>query len=265
MNLIDTHSHIYDEAFDADRAEVIARAREAGVGRMLLPAVDSDSHNALFETCRRFPGVCLPMMGLHPTSVNDNPGWTEELALVEEYLDHPPAGKFHAIGEVGLDLHWSTDFLDEQTEAFDRQIELSLRYDLPLVIHTRDAWPQTIATLAKYKGRGVRGVMHSFSGTVDDYRTILSLGDFVFGIGGPVTYKNNPLAAVVGQMDISHIILETDCPYLPPVPLRGKRNESSFLTYICDKVAGVKDMAPEEVADATTANAIRIFGLQKAE
>lgn len=260
MTLTDTHSHIYDEAFDADRDETMARALAAGVERMLLPAIDSGSHGALFATCRAYPGVCLPMMGLHPTSVNDNPSWREELALVEKMLAAPPAGRFYAIGEIGLDLHWSTGFLPEQTEAFEKQIELSLEYDLPLVIHTRDAWPEMTAILGKYKRTGVRGVMHSFSGSLDDYRAILSTGDFVFGIGGPVTYKKSTLPQVVAGMDLSRILLETDCPYLPPVPFRGKRNESSFLTYICEKVAEARGISAEEVAEATTANARRVFG-----
>lgn len=259
--LTDTHSHIYDDAFDTDRAEAIKRAQEAGIGRMLLPAIDSGSHEAMLNVCREYPGVCLPMMGLHPTSVNGNPAWRKELGLVEKYLANPPAGRFYAIGEVGLDLYWSRDFLNEQTEAFERQIELSLEYGLPLVIHTRDAWPEMLAALGKYKGCGICGVMHSFSGTFGDYLSILGTGDFMFGIGGPVTYKKSALPDAVAQMDISHIVLETDCPYLPPVPFRGKRNESSYLTYICGKVAEIKGISPEETADITTANANRMFGI----
>lgn len=260
MTLTDTHSHIYDEAFDADRDEAITRARSAGVKYMLLPAIDSDSHKALFATCRKYPEICLPMMGLHPTSVNDNMSWREELALVEDLLASPPTGRFYAIGEVGLDLHWSQEYLAEQTEAFEKQIELSIEYDLPLVIHTRDAWPEMLNILDKYKTKGIRGVMHSFSGSLDDYRAILSKGDFAFGIGGPVTYKKSPLPEVVADMDLSRILLETDCPYLPPVPFRGKRNESSYLTCICEKVAEAKGISTEKVAENTTANARRIFG-----
>jgi TatD DNase family protein len=259
--LVDTHSHIYDSAFDPDRAETIARARKAGVAQMLLPATDSESHEVLLDTCREYPGVCLPMMGLHPTSVNDNPAWREELALVERYLAHPPVERFYAVGEIGLDLHWSRDFLAEQTEAFEHQIELALEYSLPVVIHTRDAWTQMRDTLAKYAGQGLRGVMHAFSGTLDDYRAILDCGDFAFGIGGPVTYKNSALARVVGEMDIERILLETDCPYLPPVPHRGGRNESGYLTLICEKIAEIKGLSPHETARITTENARRVFGL----
>ncbi len=259
MTLIDTHSHIYDGAFDADRREVAGRAQAAGVAAMLLPATDSESHEALFRTCREYPGVCFPMMGLHPTSINDNPAWRDELALAEKLLANPPVERFYAIGEVGLDLYWSRDFIGEQTEALERQIELSLEYALPLVIHTRDAWAEMTAVLEKHKGRGVRGVMHSFSGTIEDYRAIRDMGDFSFGIGGPVTYKKSSLPEVVAGIDIAHILLETDCPYLPPVPFRGKRNESSYLTYICEKVAAAKGMSPEKIAAATTENARRVF------
>ena len=197
MNLIDTHSHIYDDAFAGDRDEVVRRAVDAGIRYMLLPAVDSDTHNSLLSVCRDYPDICVPMMGLHPTSVNDNPGWTEELALVEEYLDHPPVGRFCAIGEVGLDLYWERKYLDEQVEAFERQIRLSLEYSLPLVIHTRDAWPEMVNVLSKYRHCGLRGIMHSFAGSLDDYNSISEFGEFLFGIGGPVTYKNSRLATLL--------------------------------------------------------------------
>lgn len=261
MNLTDTHTHLYDEAFDEDRAGAIACAQAAGVGRFMCPAIDSGSHDRLFALCREYPGVCLPMMGLHPTSVNGNPDYRKELELVEKYLQNPPVDKFYAVGEVGLDLYWSKEWLREQEEAFGRQIELSLRYGLPLVIHTRDAWPEMIAALGKFAGRGLRGVMHSFSGTMEDYRTIKGFGDFMFGIGGPVTYKKSALAEIVEQIPLGDIVLETDSPYLPPVPYRGKRNESAYIAYICDKVAGIKGVLPAEVAQVTTANAERMFGL----
>lgn len=261
MKLTDTHSHVYDEAFECDRAEVIARALKAGVNRMLLPSIDSGSHEALLKVCREYPDICLPMMGLHPTSVNDNPAWQEELSMVEKHLASHPGVRLYAIGEVGLDLHWSKDFVTEQMEVFERQIELSIEYNLPLVIHTRDAWPEMITTLGKFRSCGIRGVMHSFSGSIADYRTILEIGDFAFGIGGPVTYKKSLSSEVVAAMNPEHILLETDCPYLPPTPFRGKRNESSYLTYICNKIAEIRRVTPEEIAEVTTANAKRVFGL----
>ena len=261
MELIDTHSHLYDEAFDADRGEALARAAAEGVGRLLLPAIDSESHGRLFELCRRHPERCIPMMGLHPTSVNDNPRWREELAQVERYLQSPPEGlpAFCAVGEIGLDLYWSRDFREEQAEAFRRQIELALRYGLPIAVHTRDAWPETVDLVREFRGRGVRGVFHAYSDTAETYRELKELGDFAFGIGGVVTFKKSKLAEVVRDMELGDILLETDCPYLTPAPHRGERNESAYVRHVCEKVAELKGLTPEEVAKATTENAKRIF------
>ena len=264
--LIDTHSHIYAEEFDADRDEAIRRAREAGVERLLLPAIDSESHGRLFDTVRRYPDHCTPMMGLHPTSINDNPRWREELALVERYLCSPPegVGRFCAVGEIGLDLYWNRDFREEQAEAFRRQIDLSLQYGLPIAVHTRDAWPETVAIMREYRGRGVRGVFHAYSDGIETYRKLKECGDFVFGIGGVVTFKKSRLAEVAGEMELRDLVLETDCPYLTPVPYRGQRNESGYIPYICNKIAALKGTTPEEVAAATTRNARRMFGFDAA-
>lgn len=261
MRLIDTHSHLYDTAFDADRDQALARAAEAGVEQLLLPAIDSQSHGPLLELCRRNPGRCRPMMGLHPTSVNDNPRWREELALVARYLETPPEGihRFCAVGEIGLDFYWSRDYRAEQIEAFRQQIDLARRFGLPVVIHTRDAWPEMVALMREYTG--LRGVFHAFSDSVESYRALRDCGDLVFGIGGVVTFKNSALAQVVQQMDLHEIVLETDCPYLTPAPHRGERNESAYVRYICEKVAQLKGLTPEQVAEATTANAERIFNL----
>ncbi|MDY3978572.1 MAG: TatD family hydrolase [Tidjanibacter sp.] len=261
MMLIDTHTHLYDEAFDNDRNEVFGRAREAGVGRFIFPAIDSQSDEALFSTCRQHP-ECLPLMGLHPTSVNDNPQWREELKRVETYLKKPPVDRFYGIGEVGLDLYWSEEWRREQTEVFDCQVELSLRYDLPLVIHTRSAWAEMIEILERYRGSGLRGVMHAFADTAESYQRVKSCGDFLFGIGGVVTYKKSTLPEVVRSIPLSDIVLETDSPYLPPVPFRGRRNESAFLSYICNAVAAIKEVQPDEVAAQTTINACRMFGIE---
>lgn len=261
MRLTDTHSHLYAPEFDADREEALARAADAGVERALLPAIDSESHERLFGLCRSHPERCAPMMGLHPTSVNDNPRWREELALVERYLETPPAGiRFCAVGEIGLDLYWSRDFRAEQLEAFRRQIDLSLEYGLPIAVHTRDAWPETVELMREYKGRGVRGVFHAFSDTADTYRELKEYGDFVFGIGGVVTFKKSKLADAVREMELRDIVLETDCPYLTPATHRGERNESAYVRYVCEKVAELKGLTPGETAEATTANAERIFG-----
>ena len=263
MELIDTHSHLYEPEFDTDREEALERAAAAGVGRLLLPAIDSASHERLFALCRRHPGRCLPMMGLHPTSVNDNPRWREELATVERLLQYPPEGigRFCAVGEIGLDLYWSRDFRKEQIEAFRRQIEMALRYGLPIAVHTRDAWPETLEVIEDFRGRGLRGVFHAFSDGLETYRALKACGEFVFGIGGVVTYKKSKIAEAVREMELGDLVLETDCPYLTPVPHRGERNESAYVRYVCAKVAELKGLAPEAVAAATTANAERMFSL----
>lgn len=265
MRLIDTHSHLYEPEFDSDRGQALARAAAEGVERLLLPAIDSASHGRLFDLCRSHPDRCIPMMGLHPTSVNDNPRWREELAAVEAYLQTPPdgIGGFCAVGEIGLDLYWSKAFRDEQTEAFRRQIDLSLEHELPIAVHTRDAWPETVALMREYRGKGVRGVFHAFSDGLETYRTLKACGDFMFGIGGVVTFKKSPLAEVVRQMELRDIVLETDCPYLTPVPHRGERNESAYVRYVCTTVAALKGVTPEEVAAATTENAERLFALKR--
>jgi TatD DNase family protein len=250
---------MFDGAFDDDRAEALARAVVAGVERILCPAIDSESHAAMFAMCRAHPELCLPMMGLHPTSVNDNPEWRGELALVEEYLASPPVPKFYAVGEIGLDLHWSRDFLAEQTEALQRQIELALHYDLPVALHTREAWAEMTALLEKYAGRGLRGVLHAFSGTMEDYRRILSVGDFVVGVGGSVTYKKSRWREMLPAIELSQMVLETDAPWLTPEPFRGRRNESSYLTYIRDAAAAILGIQPAELDRVTTENATRIF------
>ena len=270
--LIDTHSHIYAEEFDADRDEAIRRAREAGVERLLLPAIDSESHGRLFDTVRRYPDHCTPMMGLHPTSINDNPRWREELALVERYLCSPPegVGRFCAVGEIGLDYYWDDRFKAEQLEAFTKQCRLAAPYDLPVAIHTRAAWKDMCRTVetetkaAREKGLRLRGVFHAFAEDADTYRQLKECGDFLFGIGGVVTFKKSRLADTVREMELDDLVLETDCPYLTPVPYRGQRNESGYIPYICNKIAALKGTTPEEVAAATTRNARRMFGFDAA-
>ena len=267
-----SHSHIYAEEFDADRDEAIRRAREAGVERLLLPAIDSESHGRLFDTVRRYPDHCTPMMGLHPTSINDNPRWREELALVERYLCSPPegVGRFCAVGEIGLDYYWDDRFKAEQLEAFTKQCRLAATYDLPVAIHTRAAWKDMCRTVetetkaAREKGLRLRGVFHAFAEDADTYRQLKECGDFLFGIGGVVTFKKSRLADTVREMELDDLVLETDCPYLTPVPYRGQRNESGYIPYICNKIAALKGTTPEEVAAATTRNARRMFGFDAA-
>jgi len=269
MNLIDTHSHLYEPEFDADRGEALARAFDAGVGLLLLPAIDAASDERLFALCRRHPDRCLPMMGLHPTSVNDNPRWREELARVARCLDNPPEGvpPFCAVGEIGLDYYWDDRFAAEQIEAFTAQCRLAAARDLPVAIHTRAAWDDMRrivgeeAEAARARGERLRGVFHAFSEDADTYRALRGAGDFLFGIGGVVTFKKSKVAETVREMVLDEIVLETDCPYLTPVPHRGERNESAYVRLVCEKIAQIKGLDPEEVAAATTANAARMFGL----
>lgn len=263
MTLIDTHTHLYDEAFDNDRNEVVEAALKAGVEWLVTPAVDSRSAAAMTDLCSRYP-QCLPLAGVHPTSVDEVDDWRAELELTERALSEQTI-RYYGIGEVGLDLYWSSEHRAEQIELFERQIELSLQYDLPLSIHTRNAWDEMIDTLARYRSRGLRGVMHAFNAPIETYSTIKSLGDFRFGIGGVVTYRRSGLAEVVAQMELDDLVLETDSPYLPPVPYRGKRNQSSYITYICQMVAQIKSIDSDTVARTTSKTALTLFGIDKGE
>ncbi|GHV02833.1 TatD family hydrolase [Bacteroidia bacterium] len=259
--IIDTHTHLYDEAFDGDRRQVVDAAVEAGVEVLLLPAIDSSSHRALLTMADDYPGRCLPMMGLHPTSVNDNPHWQTELELVENHLRRATR-RFCAIGEVGLDMHWSAEWADRQIEVFRHQVALALELDLPLVIHTRDCWPLMISILNDYRGCGLRGVMHAFSGTVEDYAAVKTCGDFVFGVGGVATYKNSLISRILPQIALEDIVLESDAPYLAPTPMRGQRNQSAWVATICCHVAQIMNLPRELVERQTTANARRMFAIE---
>ena len=261
--LIDTHSHIYDEAFDGDRNEVVERAQNEGVERIVLPAIDGESNERLFAMCRAEGDYVVPLMGLHPTSVNDNPRWREELAEVERLLENPPQGitRFYGVGEIGLDLYWSRDWQAEQEEAFRKQVELALKHDLPIVVHTRDAWEEMAQIIEEYRGRGLRGIFHAFSADVAMYERLRECGEFVFGIGGVVTFKKSKLAEVVKAMRLEDLVVETDAPYLTPAPHRGERNESSYVRFVAEKIAELQGIEFEKVAEQTTANAKRIFKL----
>jgi TatD DNase family protein len=255
MILIDTHCHLYSKEFAADIEAVIDRAEAEGVKRFYLPAIDSTAIPSMLALEARFPGKCIPMMGLHPCYVNEN--YKDELKLVEEWLAKRP---FVAVGEIGLDHHWDKTYAKEQEEAFRLQIEWSLQYNLPIVIHTRNAMQETINIVKDYVPRGIRGIFHCFGGSVESANEIIKAG-FYLGIGGVVTYPKAGLAEVLQHIDLAHLVLETDAPYLTPVPFRGKRNESSYLKYVVEKIAAVKNISVEEVAEATTANAQKIFGV----
>lgn len=251
--IIDTHTHLYLEDFAADIDEVMARAKAEGVECFYLPSIDSSETENVFALEKKFPGKCIAMMGLHPCSVKEN--YKVELDHVFGWLRKR---KFAAIGEIGLDLYWDTTFIDRQYEAFHQQVQWALQFDLPVVLHTRQAMQQSIDVIKEYAGKNLRGIFHCFSGNLQNALDIVETG-FYLGIGGVLTYKNSGLAEVVKQISLEYIVLETDAPYLTPVPFRGKRNESSYLKYVVQKIAEVKNVSVEEVAKITTQNASSIF------
>jgi TatD DNase family protein len=255
MNLTDTHCHLYAEEFTADIDAVIERAGVDGVAKFYLPAIDSTTHGQMIGLEEKYPGKCIAMMGLHPCYVKEN--YQYELELVENWLSRR---KFAAVGEIGLDFYWDKTFTNQQYGVFRKQLELSLHYKLPVVIHTRNAMAETIGVVNEYASKGINGIFHCFSGNYDDALAIIRMG-FYLGIGGVLTYKNSGLAEVIEKIGLEYLVLETDAPYLTPVPFRGKRNESSYLKYVVEKLAQVKRVPAEEVATITTANAQKIFGL----
>ena len=253
MFFTDTHTHLYLNAFDDDRSETIERALELGIEAMLLPNIDSSSIDSMLSLCKQFPDNCFPMMGLHPTSVKES--FIQELVLVEEWLEKQ---KFYAIGETGIDLYWDKTFLEEQKTALIRQIELTKKYKLPIIIHMRDSFDETYSLIKEHTSQELTGVFHCFTGNLEQARKIIEM-DFMLGIGGVVTFKNSGLDKVVEEIDLKHIILETDSPFLAPVPFRGKRNESAFIQLIAKKIAEIKNITSEEVAEITTHNANTLF------
>lgn len=258
--MIDTHSHIYSEEFDDDRAETLQRAWDNGVEMMLLPDIDSESRGRMFALAQEHPTRCKAMVGLHPTSVNDNPRWQEELDMVERLMREAPT-PLYGVGEIGLDLYWSRDFYNTQREVLHAQLELAIKYNKPVVIHTRDAYTEMLDAVATYRGRGLRGVLHAFAADVDMARKLLRNGEFSFGIGGVVTFKNSGMDRVVVDLPLELLLLETDSPYLTPVPHRGKRNEPAYVEFVCRKIAEIHRTTPERVDAVTTATAKEIFSL----
>jgi TatD DNase family protein len=255
MNLIDTHCHIYSSEFDTDRRAMISRAEYEGITKMLMPAIDLSTHVLMLGLENDFPGQCLSMMGLHPCSVKEN--YLDELAAVEQHFEKRP---FAAVGETGLDFYWDLTFTKQQHEAFQRQIELALHYDIPVVVHSRNSTNECIEVVEKNQKGKLKGVFHCFSGSIEQAHKITDL-NFYLGIGGVLTFKKSGLDTVVDQMKLDRIILETDAPYLAPVPFRGKRNECSYLKYVAEKLAEVKKVTVEEIAEITTANAKELFDL----
>lgn len=252
--MIDTHSHIYSEEFDADRDAVVQRAKEAGVRKIILPNVDSESLPRMLALEARYPDYCFAAIGLHPTSVKEN--YREELAVVRSELERR---KYIAVGEIGIDLYWDKTFLNEQVKVFQTQIEWALEYHLPIIIHQRDSFRETMGALKPFKNSGLQGVFHSFGGSVEEAREILDFGGFVMGINGVVTFKNARLSDTMRHFSLENFILETDAPYLTPVPYRGKRNESAYLAYIGEKVADIYGISPEELSTITDKTVEKLF------
>jgi TatD DNase family protein len=259
MTLIDSHCHLYNKDFDRDIGEVIARAVNNGVRKIFLPAIDSESHERLNQLVDRnaanTSSLCeiLPMMGVHPCSIKED--FENELQIAMQFLDD--GRKYYAVGEIGLDYYWDVSFKKQQIEPFERQIEWSIERQLPIVIHSRKSTPDCIECVRKFAGKAT-GIFHCFSGTIEEAKEIMDLG-FYLGIGGVVTYKNGGLRELMPALGLSRIVLETDAPYLSPVPFRGKRNEPAYLKQICETIALALNVSPEEVAAATTANALQVF------
>ena len=253
LQLIDTHTHLYSKTFAGDIQQVMERAEKEGVERFYLPAIDSQSLEAMLELEKAWPGKCFAMMGLHPCSVKED--YEKELKLVDEWLAKRP---FSAVGEIGLDYYWDKTYIKEQELAFRRQIEWALHYRLPIVIHSRESMADSIRIVREHQKGDLNGIFHCFTGTLDEARQIIDLG-FYLGIGGVLTYKNTHLREVLSALDLDQMVLETDSPYLTPVPFRGKRNESSYIKYVAEALAAVKNMPVEEVAKITSANAQKIF------
>lgn len=257
--MIDTHSHIDGEEFDEDRDLAIERAKEAGIEKIFVPAIDLSSISSVLETCNRYLGYAYPMIGLHPEEVKED--WCEVLAKMRSMLDdhdHP----FIAVGEVGLDFYWSREFEQQQLEAFEEQVRWSVEYNLPLMIHCRKAQNEMVAILRKYEKQLDRGgVFHCFTGNEKEAEQLLSFDKFVLGIGGVLTFKKSHLPEVLPHVPLDRIVLETDSPYMAPVPMRGKRNESAYVKYVLEKMATVYGLSADEVDKVTTATAKHLFAI----
>jgi len=255
MIFADTHTHLYLEEFDGDRDIVVGNAIHNGVTRLFLPNIDSGSVDGMMALADSYPDHCFPMIGLHPTSVKAN--YKKELAFVEQQLTL--SGKrFCAIGEIGIDLYWSREFESFQLSAFSFQLELAVKYNLPVVIHTRNSFEHAVNVIAEKNNPGIRGIFHCFGGSLKQAQKAIELG-FLLGIGGIITYKNSGLQEVVEKVGLEHLVLETDAPFLPPVPYRGQRNESAYIPVIAEKISLLKKVEVAEVAAVSTHNALSLF------
>ena len=253
--LIDTHSHIYSEDFNDDIDEVLQNAYNNDVKKIVLPNIDSGSIKRLLDLSDSYPHICYPLMGLHPGSVSKD--YKEELSAVEYWLDKH---KFYGIGEIGIDLYWNTTFLREQQEAFRYQIKLAKSLQLPIVVHVRESFNEVYKIVKEEQDGNLKGIFHCFTGNSEEAIKIIDLG-FLLGIGGVVTFRNSNLENTLKHIDVNHLVLETDAPYLSPEPKRGKRNEASYLVYVAKKVAEIYSKSLKEIADVTTANARNLYGI----
>lgn len=252
--LIDTHTHLFVEEFDSDWQEAIKRAHAAGVEKLLMPNIDDTTVERMLQVCATDLN-CYPMIGLHPTSVDEN--WEVRLQHIREWLEKETS--FVAIGEVGMDLYWDTTYCEAQKEVFRTQIEWALEYQLPLVIHCRNAYDEMLEVMEPYKCQGLKGIFHSFTGTLDEALRLLEYEGFMLGINGVLTFKKSTLPGVLKHIPLERLVLETDSPYLAPVPFRGKRNESAYLTRIAEVLSGIYSVKIEEIEEKTAKNALKVF------
>lgn len=255
MIITDTHTHLYSEAFDEDRKAMMERALDAGVSRLFVPAIDSTYTNSMLQLEKDYPKQVFLMMGLHPTHVKEN--YKDELAHVTEMLN---THKFYAVGEIGIDLYWDKTTLEIQQDAFRQQIQLAKQHNLPIVIHCRDAFDEVFQILEEEKGDDLYGIFHCFTGSLEQAHQAISY-NMKLGIGGVATFKNGKIDQFLNQIDLKHIVLETDSPYLAPKPYRGKRNESSYIIKVVEKLAEIYQVSEQQIADSTTDNSKAVFGI----
>lgn len=258
MQFVDTHAHLYMNHFNDDREEMVKNAIQNNVSKIILPNIDSSTIRAMNQLCENFASNIFPLIGLHPTSVKET--YEDELAIISGELN---SRHYFGIGESGIDLYWDSSFLEEQKKAFAYQIELSIEHQIPIIIHAREAFAEIFEILENYKNESINGIFHAFAGTLDQAKKVINEFGFFLGIGGIVTFKNSGLDKTIDKISPDYIVLETDSPFLAPVPHRGKRNESSYIIYIAEKIAQIKNLPVTEVAEITTRNAIQLFGLSR--
>lgn len=261
MNLIDSHSHLFLEEFADDLPQVIERARQAGVTHIFMPNIDSTTIEPLLRTCAAYPGYLFPMAGLHPTSVNDTVD--RELDIVYGELRQAREKGYVAVGEIGLDLYWDQTYLTQQLKAFEQQLQWALEFNLPVVIHCREAFPYIYKVLQGYRHTPLRGIFHSFTGTAEEAASLLEFPGFLLGINGVLTFKKSSLPEVLQSVPVERLLVETDSPYLTPVPYRGRRNESGYVVHTLRRLVEVYALTAEEVAKITSENALKVFGMLK--